>query len=970
MELRFISEGKFSSLPDDASGKLMLKRQGAYVEDPLAASLGWVKSGSAANTIYTFSLNLNTVRLNSALTGDTIELALEVEWSHGNTIQSSLPVSVVVARDYIQDSEGIPEEAIDLKATQAEAAAGANNEKWVSPLRAWDAIRAWADANFNWTNLVGKPSAFAPSAHNSTHATGGADPITPAQIGAATADQGDRADSALQTGAPISDISGLQTALDGKQPSGSYAPASGIAPNAISGTAVVDADPRLTDSRQPTAHQSSHATGGADALTPADIGAATSAQGARADSALQPAALAPYIGLEGRRLLGGWAAESLEIGQGTTADLFVSLDGKVGVGTESPTEKLAVNGNIDLLEGQVKNLGAPVADTDAATKGFVDTSVVSLQTAIDVRVDNEASRAQTAESTLQSNIDAANAEISNEISRAQSAESNLQSNIDAANTRVDNVLSNIDPADIGAVKGFEISGNLPDPNIAPAAMELRDNEDPGGVALKCDGTLNNQWSVLFPASFRAAIGAPVAIEGYSDVASRATALFDIPHGSEALKIYESQVILAGEQFDLGGELEPAAALKKNFRAAINTVRRRFDADGEGQPDGAQGSVDQALQLWDAANGATALSIYDGEVSFGPDAEALNVAANFRAAIGAASAAQGAKADTSLQQGAYISAASLEVGSIAAGQTADLYVGQNGKVGVGTETPTEKLTVAGNIDLLEGQIKNLGTPVADTDAATKGFVDTAVAGLTPAAIGAVNGYGVPPDANVAPAAMQLLDEENRTTALSFDNSADGWFVQSEDSFRAAIGAAPLVHGHFQPNSDFPQDAQANALVEDNIAVKESAHLYNLGGLRNPRMVYNYAYNYDLSNSVELPQGSSLANRWSFIRDGIDEDEVLDIANQEGGAYPWSVTYAYGLAVSKAPAIRLVGAPLAATASEGTSAYAARADHVHALPTPAQIGAATKGYVDGLIPQAPPTGTYTLRSVDGVVSWVEA
>jgi hypothetical protein len=71
----------------------------------------------------------------------------------------------------------------------------------------------------------------------------------------------------------VSDVTGLQTALDGKQAAGSYAPATGIAPSAITGTAVVDSDSRLTNSRTPTPHKSSHATGGTDALTPADIGA-------------------------------------------------------------------------------------------------------------------------------------------------------------------------------------------------------------------------------------------------------------------------------------------------------------------------------------------------------------------------------------------------------------------------------------------------------------------------------------------------------------------------------------------------------------------------------------------------------------------------------------------------------------------------------------------------------------------------
>jgi len=72
------------------------------------------------------------------------------------------------------------------------------------------------------------------------------------------------------------------------QAASSYAPATGIAPTAITGTAVVTTDERLSNSRTPTVHKSSHAAGGADALTPADIGAAPATDNASvADRAME-----------------------------------------------------------------------------------------------------------------------------------------------------------------------------------------------------------------------------------------------------------------------------------------------------------------------------------------------------------------------------------------------------------------------------------------------------------------------------------------------------------------------------------------------------------------------------------------------------------------------------------------------------------------------------------------------------------
>ena len=52
----------------------------------------------------------------------------------------------------------------------------------------------------------------------------------------------------------IANVTNLQTTLDGKQASGSYAPSTGIAPSAITGTAVITTDSRLSDARTPLTH--------------------------------------------------------------------------------------------------------------------------------------------------------------------------------------------------------------------------------------------------------------------------------------------------------------------------------------------------------------------------------------------------------------------------------------------------------------------------------------------------------------------------------------------------------------------------------------------------------------------------------------------------------------------------------------------------------------------------------------------
>jgi hypothetical protein len=49
--------------------------------------------------------------------------------------------------------------------------------------------------------------------------------------------------------------------------------------------------------------------------------------------------------------------------------------------------------------------------------------------------------------------------------------------------------------------------------------------------------------------------------------------------------------------------------------------------------------------------------------------------------------------------------------------------QYGNVGIGTTTPTDKLTISGgNLNLSGNRITNVATPIDNSDAATKGYVD--------------------------------------------------------------------------------------------------------------------------------------------------------------------------------------------------------------------------------------------------------
>jgi hypothetical protein len=153
LEVVFVANGVAVAAPAGTETTVALKSS--------FAAANFLALASPGQTI----LDLNTVPLEAAFAASpaVVSALLEVKWTATGEALRTATLSVEIQNSVIVGTEGTPAVIPDGKATQAQAEAGTDNITWMTPLRTAQAILRLAATS--WESITGKPTTFAPSAH-------------------------------------------------------------------------------------------------------------------------------------------------------------------------------------------------------------------------------------------------------------------------------------------------------------------------------------------------------------------------------------------------------------------------------------------------------------------------------------------------------------------------------------------------------------------------------------------------------------------------------------------------------------------------------------------------------------------------------------------------------------------------------------------------------------------------------------
>jgi len=295
-------------------------------------------------------------------------------------------VNAVTARTNL----GLGSAATTASTDYATAAQGATADTAVQPAAIanatnWDTAFSWGDHSLvgylttvSWAALTGKPTTFTPSAHTHTKAE-----ITDFSDGDyATAAQGTKADTAHSWGDHA--LAGYVTSVNG----GAAATADALTtPRTISlggdvtGSVAFDGSANVTITAAIADDSHAHVIGNVDGLQTALDGKATTAQGAKADTALQPADIGVSVQGYSAVLAGSTASfttadetklDGIETGataDQTGAQIKTAYEAELDTNAYTDAEKsklagVAAGAEVNVVDSVNTQTGAVVLDAD------------------------------------------------------------------------------------------------------------------------------------------------------------------------------------------------------------------------------------------------------------------------------------------------------------------------------------------------------------------------------------------------------------------------------------------------------------------------------------------------------------------------------------------------------------------------------------------------------------------------------
>jgi predicted nucleic acid-binding Zn-ribbon protein len=340
-------------------------------------------------------------------------------------------------------------------------------------------------------------------------------------------------------------------------------------------------------------------------------------------------------------------------------------------------------------------------------------------------LESRASDIESAASSLDSRVTTAESNISTLSSGLSAEVSNRAAAIDTLTTRVSNIESNIDPAALDSLTEIVTAFQSADGSLAQTVADLA-----ASAGSNLQSEIDRATAAESDLSDRA-----TALEGRSDsLETRATDL-------------EGRATTAESNIStLQSDLDNAEAAASSLTDRVSTAESDIDSletrasDLEGRATSLESTTsDHETRLQSAEGTIAGLGTMSTQ-----DSDSVSITGGSISGVA-------------------ISGSSLEVGSGSA--TANLFVGQSGDVGIGTEAPTEKLSVVGNITAT-GTV-SAASPTEESHLTTKGYVDTATSDLSgridsevsdrESAISTLTDRVANIESNIDPAALDSLTE---------------------------------------------------------------------------------------------------------------------------------------------------------------------------------------------------------------------